>query len=292
MTSASDTGGARALTPAVRAGAASRYSVDLLRATIAPNATDGELLMFSRVCARFDLSPFADQIVLVPRYDRRVGREVHRHQITVAGRRTLATRTGELVGIDGPTWTGPRDPHGELHWVELWDDDQAPPYAARCFVHRKGWVGPANGTAKWSEFAQFGRDGTTLLQQWKAMPSHMLGKVAESMALRRAFPEAIEPAVAELGDDELPAPPRDPDRVELGDADPDTIDVDAEPDDDTASDAPPPREPTAAEQADAHRAIGALDPDVKQAWLDGWGIDDFGTVWPADAVADALTRPF
>ena len=49
---------------------------------------------------------------------------------------------------------------------------------------------------KWSEFAVYDdADQTTLGRFWKRSPSHMLGKVAESLALRRAFPE-VEAAVA------------------------------------------------------------------------------------------------
>jgi RecT family len=172
---------------------ATSHPIGVLRDQIAPDATDAELAFFAQVCARLQLSPFADQIVLIGRWDSRLGRKVHRHQITVTGRRVLAERSGELQGIDGPEWAGPRV-KGELRWSELWDDDTEPPYVARVFVYRKGWVKPANGTAKWAEFAQTDNKGN-LLPLWKKMPSHMLGKVAESMALRRAFPDAISPDV-------------------------------------------------------------------------------------------------
>ena len=127
-------------------------------------------------------------------------------------------RTGELQGIEGPVWCGPRV-DGELEWRELWDEDEKP-YAARVLVYRKGWVKPANGTCKWSEFAVYiDKDRTELGPMWVKMPSHMLGKVAESLALRRAFSDVIptgnvseefaeidrQPAAAE------PAPP-DPGR--------------------------------------------------------------------------------
>ena len=165
-------------------------SLQTVRDQIAPDASADELAFFARVCAQLDLSPFAGQIVLIGRWDSRARRKVHRHQITVMGRRALAARTGELAGIEGPEWCGPRDAHGELHWSELWTHDQDPPYCARVFVYRKGWTKPANGTAKWVEFVQTNNQGE-LLETWKQMPSHMLGKVAESMALRRAFPDVI-----------------------------------------------------------------------------------------------------
>ena len=172
-------------------------TADVLRAQFAPEATDTELEHFALVCRHLDLDPYADQVCLVPRKSkvRQGNRDVwvthHRPQITVAGRRAIAGRTGRLRGIAGPVWCGPRQVLNNgtkvpLEWVDVWDED-GPPYAARCLVDVDGWTAPANGTAKWAEFAQ-----TT--PAWSAMPSHMLGKVAEAMALRRAFPE-VEAAV-------------------------------------------------------------------------------------------------
>lgn len=185
-------------------------ALDQLRQQIAPEATDLELQYFGEVCKRLNLSPFADQIVLIGR-NQKIGdrwQKIHRHQVTVAGRRTLAQRTGNLVGIDGPVWCGPRNRDGELEWREVWDDDDNYPYCARTLVWVKGWERPANGTAKWSEFAQYtDKDKTNLGPTWRDMPSHMLGKVSESLALRRAFPDVIPPEVADgWGDsDEQPA---------------------------------------------------------------------------------------
>jgi hypothetical protein len=185
-----------ALTPAL--------DIDTIREQIAPDATDAELAHFANVCRALDLSPWAGQIVLVGRADKRVGRVVHRPQITVAGRRARAERSGMLDGIDGPTWCGPRV-DGQLVWEELWTEDDYP-YAARCLVYRKDWSRPANGTAKWSEFAQWEtRNGATVLARfWSRMPTHMLGKVAESIALRRAFPDdaAYKVASTYVGDDD------------------------------------------------------------------------------------------
>ena len=99
------------------------------------------------------------------------------------------------MGSRGPYWSGPRDADGELAWLDVWDDDETPPYCARCLVHVDGWQVAANGTAKWSEFAQYDNAGE-LGPTWAAMPSHMLGKVAEAMALRRGFPEVAAAVVA------------------------------------------------------------------------------------------------
>jgi len=167
--------------------------LNALRRMIAPKAVDAELAVFALVAAKLDLDPFGGQIVLIGRWDSQAERTVFKPQITVAGRRAIAQRTGRLRGIDGPFWSGPRDPDGALDWHDVWTEDETP-YAARCLVYVDGWQVPANGTAKWSEFSQTDGKGK-LTPTWSRMPSHMLGKVAESMALRRAFPE-VDAAVA------------------------------------------------------------------------------------------------
>ena len=194
--------------------------LNLTRAPLAPRPPADELAWFDAMDEHLELDPFAGHIVLIPRWDGRVKRDVYRPQITVAGRRAIAARTGELVMIDGPVWCGPRNAAGDLDWLDVWDGDGYP-YAARCLVSRRGWDRPANGTAKWSEFAQFGKAGDDgerkPLPVWAQMPSHMLGKVAESLALRRAFPEISAVvaglageedvgAVAEASTQELPTP--------------------------------------------------------------------------------------
>lgn len=248
------------------------HPIAVLRDQIAPGAPEPELAYFAKVCARLDLSPFADQILLIPRHDKRLKRDVYRPQITVAGRRTLAVRTGRLARIDGPVWCGPRDQRGELVWRDVWDQDgpEHPPYCARVLVFVHGVDGPAaNGTAKWSEFAQYSgpADNPYLSTMWAKMPSHMLGKCAESLALRRAFPDVIDPAIAL----------EDPYPVQLAD----TVDTDG------AAQVAIETSPLAL-QAEAHRIVGGLDAERYDKFLADWQLTDFGGEWPAAAVAAAL----
>jgi hypothetical protein len=294
------------------------YPIDVLREQIAPGATDLELAHFANVCHELDLSPWADQIVLIGRYDKRAnkgrGGVVHRHQITVAGRRALATRTGRPYRVEGPMWCGPRNEAGDLVWVDVWDQEGAEnaPYAARCLVYFTEFAEPAaNGTAKWSEFAQYDSNGKPM-PTWRQMPSHMLGKVAESLALRRAFPE-VDRAVASEADYMMSGIPD-----ELGDARAEVVEAQARnaieegrnagttgasPDlnESAGVQAHPPLtrggpgdpvapEPSPGEQALAHRAIARFDEQTRERWLADWRIDDFGAAWPPDAVADALSR--
>ena len=188
----------------------SASGLDRLRQQFAPKATDEDLAYFAEVCRHLEVDPWAGHICLIGRLDRTTGEMVHKPQLMVAGRRYIAQRTGHLRGIEGPMWCGPRgytpegQPTAALAWTELWDQD-ALPYAARCLVYRDDWDRPANGTVKWSEFAQTfqprGGGDRQPTPTWAQMPSHMLGKVAESLALRRAFAE-VESAIAVIGADD------------------------------------------------------------------------------------------
>jgi len=185
--------------------------LEILRQQFAPNAGDEELAYFAKVSNHLALDPWAGHICLME-----IG-GAHRPTITVAGRRFIADRTGRLRGIVGPEWRGrtivledgtkDRPPYEE-DW-EPEDPEADPyPYAARCLVLRSDWDRPANGTALWSEFSRWTKrweDRKTgevtephLFETWARMPSHMLGKVAESMALRRAFPE-VQAAISYVG---------------------------------------------------------------------------------------------
>lgn len=174
-----------------------------LREQFAPNATDTELSYFAAVAAHLELDPWAGHIVMLPHWDKKLGHNVFRPTMTVAGRRFIAERSGRLRGIDGPQWCGPRatstdGSRGPLEWLEVWDGE-GEPYAARVLVYVAGWELPVNGTVKWDEFAQrYQTEPRNLLPTWEQMPSHMLGKTAESLALRRAFPE-VAAAVAFMG---------------------------------------------------------------------------------------------
>jgi hypothetical protein len=172
-------------------------AIDELRDQIAPQAQDSELAYLAQVSKRLGLDPIAGHIVLIPRWDKRLNRMVNRPQITADGRLVLADRSGHLDGFTGPEWTGPRKDDGTHTWVDVWDDEY-PPHAARVFVYRRGRAHPVNGTVRWTEFAQLDSKGN-VMPMWKQMPSHMLGKVALSLGIRRAFPGIVPGGV----DDDL-----------------------------------------------------------------------------------------
>jgi hypothetical protein len=176
--------------------------IEAIRADFAPAAPEQVIAYFLRVAAHRDLDPWRSEIALVPRANRRTGEVTWHYEVMIAGRRAIASRSGRLAGIGPPQWCGPRqyDDQGRklpLEWEPIWDSETDPPYCARVEVYVHGWSVPSVGVAKWSEFAVYlDPERNRLNPFWRARPAHQLAKVAESLALRRAFPE-VAAAVAD-----------------------------------------------------------------------------------------------
>jgi len=163
--------------------------LDLIRAMYAPKATDAEMMLLAEISRQHQLSIFRDELAFIPKSVKQGDRwiEVHKPMITNQGRRVIAARSGQLRGIEGPFWTRPWDgPADTRPWDDVWEGPGYP-RAARVIVHRQGHT-PYRGTAMWDEAVQTYKDGRPL-PTWEKMPAHMLGKVAESRALGRAFSE-------------------------------------------------------------------------------------------------------
>jgi len=160
---------------------------------LAPNINDHDLAYFGLAAQRLDLSPFTQpaQIVTIPRYDKRLKRYVHRPQITIDGRLTLAMRSGRIAAIGEGEWCGPSDTKAGRPpvWVGFWDDD-SPPHGARSTIWLAGVDVPSRAVVRWKEFAQYDNEGA-LATMWAQMPAHMLHKVALALNLRRAVPDVL-----------------------------------------------------------------------------------------------------
>lgn len=97
---------------------------------------------------------------------------------SIDGMRLTAQRTGEYAGQDGPYFLG-KDGVWLDHWVS-----QEYPLSAKVGVLRKGFLKPIYSVANWKEYNK----GNHI---WNKYPTVMLAKAAESLALRRAFPEEL-----------------------------------------------------------------------------------------------------
>jgi phage recombination protein Bet len=143
-------------------------------------ATMGELAMLAEQSVRTGLDPMSKQIYGIYRYDKRAGGEVMTIQVGIDGLRAVAERTGRYAGGPAYLFCGP-----DKTWTDVWDE-KAKPIAAKAIVRKVigGIVIDTEAVALWSEY---GLDKNV----WADKPAHMLGKCAEALALRKAFPQDL-----------------------------------------------------------------------------------------------------
>ena len=141
--------------------------VDLIKSQIAVGATDDELKLFLHVADKSGLDPLSRQIYFIKRSGKMT------IQTGIDGFRAVADRTGQYVGSSDPVF----EENGEI------------PSKATVTVNKVvgGIVGNFTATARWEEYYPGKSQGF----MWDKMPHTMLGKCAEALALRKAFPAQL-----------------------------------------------------------------------------------------------------
>lgn len=160
----------------------SKEQLELITNTVAKGATPDELKLFLYTASRTGLDPLTKQIHFVKRYDSKLGKEVGAIQTGIDGYRAIAERTGTLAGIDDAVFD---------------DEIGANPNKASVTVYRlvNGERVAFTASARWAEYVSSYKDRTSgqlkLSPMWAKMPYLMLGKCAEALALRKAFPNDL-----------------------------------------------------------------------------------------------------
>lgn len=166
----------------------SEEQIGLLKRTIATGATTDELALFVNQCQRTGLDPFTRQIYFI---------KDKQGKVTVCssidGLRLVAERSDKYEGQTKPEWCGE-----DGVWKDIWLDDN-PPKAARIGVWKSKFREPTYGVALFDEYAgryafddnygKFKKGDLTFM--WNKMPALMIAKVAEALALRKAFPNDL-----------------------------------------------------------------------------------------------------
>jgi len=148
----------------------------IIRDMCANGASESEFAFLMEIAKARGLNPLLKQIHFVKRWDGQKRRDVWAAQVGIDGFRAIAEKTGRYDGQDEPEY-GPLNDKGFPQW-------------AKVRVYKKGVSRPFVGTAYWAEFVQTNKEGHPT-RFWSEMPMNQLAKCAESLALRKGFPEEL-----------------------------------------------------------------------------------------------------
>jgi hypothetical protein len=150
----------------VRASGLAQDQIDVLKATICAKLSENQLLLFLTICKRRGVDPFTEAYAF-PGSDGGLA-----FGLRIDGMRSLAMRTGDYLKREVVALTAPDGP------------DKGKMIGAEARIWRRGLEAPVVEEALFSEYKKAGFG-------WTQYPETMIRKVAESKALRAAFPDAL-----------------------------------------------------------------------------------------------------
>lgn len=231
----------------------SEDQVDLIKRTVAKGATDDELKLFLHHATKTGLDPLSKQIYFQKRKTK------NGEQMTIItgidGYRLTADRTGKYAGNDDP----------------VFDNEENPKKAVVTVYKLVGGVRcPFTASARWDQYYPGDYQGF----MWKKMPNLMLGKCAEALALRKAFPAELSGVYV---------------KEEMDQADKDVIEANVvEEKDDMKQKSPPPEKISPPPTPMDRNNLNHIDILKKHLIVKGFTDD-----WDVEAVVDAMHgKPF
>lgn len=152
---------------------------ELIRSQIAPEATAEELKLFLYQAQLTGLNPLTRQLYCIHRNVKQGNAWVKKMtiQTSIDGFRVIAERSGNYGGQSEPIFT---EKDGQLISCKV----------SVFRFHNEVRYEAAVGVAYWDEYAPKNNEGK-VTGMWAKMPHTMLSKVAEALALRKAYPQDL-----------------------------------------------------------------------------------------------------
>lgn len=136
-----------------------------------------DLQNFLIQCKRTGLDPITRQIYAIPMQGKL------NIMASIDGLRLIAERSGAYEGQTAPQWCGE-----DGIWKDIWLSN-VPPKAAKVGVYKTKFREALFAVALFDEYAKKTNGKPDFM--WAKMPALMISKVAESLALRKAFPNEM-----------------------------------------------------------------------------------------------------
>ena len=152
---------------------------ELIRSQIAPEATPEELKLFLYQAQLTGLNPLTRQLYCIHRNVKQGANWVKKMtiQTSIDGFRVIAERSGTYGGQSEPIFT---ENNGTLVSCKV----------SVFRFHNEVRYEASVGVAYWDEYAPKNNEGK-VTGMWGKMPHTMLSKVAEALALRKAYPQDL-----------------------------------------------------------------------------------------------------